>query len=127
MHRGLFLAGLAIWVGATAFLRFDGQRLLRPGPWWATLLLFAISFLLMAILARRLCQRFQVPRERWPAAAISLALPTLLLDPMSSAFFPAIFPNMAPHMAGTFGGWMLCCCAGALLGAMVGLPRPLKA
>jgi len=123
MHSHLFLAGLAIWAGATAYLRLDGQRLLRPGPWWATLLLFAISFLLLAVLTRRLCKRFQVPRERWPSAAISLALPTLLLDPISSAFFSGVFPKIAPEMAGAFGGWMLCCCAGALLGVMVGQPR----
>jgi hypothetical protein len=123
MYKHLFLVGLAIWVSASAYLRFDGQRLLRPKPWWGTLLLFVISFLLMAVLARRLCNRFQVPRERWPSAAISLALPTLLLDPFSSAFFSAAFPNIAPEMSGVFGGWMLCCCAGALLGVMVGQPR----
>jgi hypothetical protein len=51
--------------------------------------------------------------------AFFVMLPTLLLDPFSSAFFPAVFPNIAPEMAGVFGGWMLCSCAGALLGAAV--------
>ena len=119
MHRGLFLTGLVIWVAATLALRLAGQRILRPSPWPATLALFALSFLLMAWLARRLCRRFQLPAERWPAGAISLALPTLLLDPFSSAFFPAVFPNLAPELAGVFGGWMLSCCAGALLGATI--------
>ncbi len=50
---------------------------------------------------------------------MSVALPTLLLDPFSSAFFPAVFPNMAPEVAGVFGGWMLWCCAGALVGVMI--------
>jgi hypothetical protein len=57
-------------------------------------------------------------REDRIAGAVSIALPTLLLDPFSSAFFPAVFPNMAPEVAGVFGGWMLICCAGALMGAL---------
>ena len=102
-------------------LRFAGQFLLRPRAWPATVMLFVLSFLLMAWLARRLCRRFHVPPKQWPAGAIWLALPTLLLDPFSSAFFPMIFPNLAPELAGVFGGWMLICCAGALLG---GILRP---
>ncbi len=73
----------------------------------------------MAWLARRLCRRFRLQPNEWPAGAISLALPTLVLDPFSSAFFPFVFPNLAPELAGVFGGWMLFCCAGALLGATV--------
>jgi len=38
----------------------------------------------------------------------------------ASAFFPVVFPNMAPEAAGIFGGWMLCCCAGAAIGASFG-------
>ena len=115
-NRRLFLFGLALWLGATIALRFGGQLLLRPGHWSATLLLFALSLTVMALLARRLCKSAQLPADRWLSGAFSLALPTLLLDPFSSAFFPVVFPNMAPEVAGTFGGWMLICCAGALLG-----------
>jgi len=51
--------------------------------------------------------------------------PTLLLDPFSSAFFPIVFPNIAPEMAGVFGGWMLLCCAAALVGVTIQWPdRP---
>ncbi len=121
MYRRLFLIGLAIWIAATLALRFAGPFILRRRPWPATIILFAVSFLLMAWLARRLCRRFQVPPEQWPEGAISLAMPTLLLDPFSSAFFPVVFPNLAPALAGVFGGWMLACCAGALLG---GTSRP---
>jgi hypothetical protein len=116
MHRALLVIGLAIWIAATLALRLAGDFVLRPRPWPATVALFVISFLLMAWLARRLCRRLRLPPEQWPAGAISLAAPTLLLDPFSSAFFPAVFPNLAPELAGVFGGWMLCCCAGAVLG-----------
>lgn len=115
MNRPLFFYGLAIWALATIALRLAGQHLLHPDRAFVTILLFAASFPLMAALARNLCRR--LPPEQWPAGAISLALPTLLLDPFSSAFFPIVFPNIAPAMAGVFGGWMLWCCAGALAGA----------
>jgi hypothetical protein len=118
MHLRLSLYGFTIWLVASLFLRFAGQRLLHPGDTKGTLLLFAVSFPLMAWLVRRLCRRFQLPREQWLAGALSIALPTLLLDSFSSAFFPVVFPNVAPAVAGVFGGWMLWCCAGALLGAL---------
>jgi len=123
MNNQLVLYGLGIWVGATIALRIGGQHLLHPGDWKGTLVLFAASFPLMAWVVRRLCSRFQPHPEQWPAGAISIALPTLLLDPFSSAFFPVVFPNMAPEVAGVFGGWMLWCCAGALLGVII---RPLR-
>jgi len=47
-------------------------------------------------------------------------LPTLCLDAFSATFFPAVFPNIAPGAAGVFGGWMLACCAGGLIGATLG-------
>jgi len=119
MKLRLFLCGLGISIGATLFLRIRGEYLLRPGRPIGTLILFAISFPLMGWITRRLCRRFGLPPEQWPAGAISLALPTLLLDPFSSAFFPHVFPNVLPEMAGVFGGWMLCCCAGALVGAII--------
>lgn len=119
MHARLFLCGLGIWIAATLALRMAGQHLLQPGAWKGTLLLFAVSFPLMAGLVRRLCMRFHLEREQWLQGAFSVALPTLLLDPFSSAFFPVVFPNMAPEVAGTFGGWMLWCCAGALVGVSI--------
>ncbi|MGA3024636.1 MAG: DUF5367 family protein [Bryobacteraceae bacterium] len=119
MYLRPFLCGLGIWIAGTIALRLFGQRLLHPGNWTGTLLLFALSFPAMAWIVRRLCKRFQLPPDQWPAGAISIALPTLLLDPFSSAFFPAVFPNIAPEAAGLFGGWMLFCCAGALVGATI--------
>lgn len=124
MNIRLFLYGLGIWVAATLALRLSGQHVLHPGDGAGTLLLFAVSFAGAAWLARRLCRRFQLRPEQWPAGAISLLLPTLVLDPFSSAFFPVVFPNMNSAVAGVFGGWMLCCCAGALLGATIRPGKP---
>ena len=120
MHLRLVLIGMAVWTAATIALRVVGQRLLRPDDLAGTLILFAVSFPLMAWLVCRLCQGAGLQPAQWPAGAISVLLPTLLLDPFSSAFFPAVFPNMAPGVAGVFGGWMLWCCAGALVGVSIG-------
>jgi hypothetical protein len=116
LYPRLALTGFVIWAGATALLRVAGQHLLRPAPWTSTLALFTVSFIATAWLVRRVCRRTQIPPVDWPAAAVSLLLPMLLLDPLSSAFFPVVFPNMSPAVAGVFGGWMLCFCAGALVG-----------
>jgi hypothetical protein len=124
MNYRLFLCGLAIWIVATIALRIAGQHVLHPGDWKGTLLLFAVSFPLMAWIVRRLCHRFQLRQEQWLGGALSVSLPTLLLDAFSSAFFPVVFPNMAPEVAGVFGGWMLWCCAGALLGVTIRTGRP---
>lgn len=123
MNYRLLLYGLAIWVVATLGLRFAGHYVLRPGNTRGVFILFVVSFPLMALLVRRLCQKFEAQKEAWPAGAISIALPTLLLDPFSSAFFPVMFPNMAPSVAGVFGGWMLWCCAGAMVGVIIGPQR----
>jgi hypothetical protein len=120
MNFYLFLCGLAMWICATVTLRTVGQHLLHPGDWKGTLILFVVSFPLMAGIVRRLCNRFQLRQEQWLGGAVSVALPTMLLDPFSSAFFPVVFPNMAPEVAGLFGGWMLWCCAGALVGVTIG-------
>ncbi|HEY2019155.1 MAG TPA: DUF5367 family protein [Bryobacteraceae bacterium] len=122
MNLRLLLYGLGIWTAGTIALRLAGQHILHPGNWTATLWLFAISFPLMAWMVRRLCRRFQPQPEQWMAGAVSVALPTLLLDPFSSAFFPTVFPNMPPEAAGVFGGWMLWCCAGALVGVAIRRP-----
>jgi len=123
MNRTLLLYGFALWVVGTIGVRFGGQLLLRPESAVSIIVLYALSIVAMALLTRRLCRAVGLPRSEWLAGAVSLALPTLLLDPLSSAFFPAVFPNVSPSAAGLFGGWMLCCCAGALLGATIGAVR----
>src|SRR5215831_2646670 len=116
MNVRLLLYGLTIWTSATIILRSAGQYLLRPGKLTGTLVTFLVVFPVMAWIVRRLCRRAHLPPEQWLGGAVSLALPTLLLDPFSSAFFRVVFPNMAPEMAGVFGGLMLWCCAAAIVG-----------
>jgi hypothetical protein len=120
MNRKLLIYGCVLWLLGTAGVRLGGRFVLHPGSVLGTLLLFGVSFVAMAWLARRLCRRAGLPRADWPSGAVALALPTLLLDPLTSAFFPLVFPSVTPAAAGLFGGWMLCCCAGALIGATIG-------
>jgi hypothetical protein len=120
MSRKLLAYGFVLWLGGTLGVRFWGAFLLRPGSVTGTLLLYVVSFLAMGGLARRLCRKAGLPRREWPTGAVALALPTLVLDPLSSAFFSTVFPHTPPSAAGLFGGWMLCCCAGALLGSTIG-------
>lgn len=120
IHIGLVAWGFALWAGGTLAVRLVGERLFRPGDWTPTLLLFLASVPLMAIGARRLCRAAGLAREHWPAGAVSLVLPTVLLDPFSCVFFARVFPNIPPEAAGVFGGWLLGCCAGALLGVVLG-------
>ena len=121
MPRGPLVLGCIIWLGATIVFRIAGQHLVPTTP-AMIVATFAASFVLMAWLARRVCRRFGVAAPDWPVATVALAAPTLLLDPFSSAFFPIVFPNIRPDAAGAFGGWMLCCVAGALCGASIGRP-----
>ena len=115
-----FITGFIIWAVASIALRLGGQYLLHPESLAATALLLVVSFPLMALIARRICVDAAVPREQWPSAGIYIALPSLMLDTFGSAFFAVIYPNISERAAGLFGGWILWCCAGALLG--VSLP-----
>jgi hypothetical protein len=119
MKRKFFLIGFILWATATLVLRVIGQLVIPDGRWPQVVVLFTVSFVAMALLVRAACIRAQVARQDWPVAAISLLLPTLLLDPFSSAFFPMVFPEVAPEKAGIFGGWMIICCAGGLVGVLI--------
>jgi len=114
--RRIFVLGFGIWLVASIALRVTGQYLLHPDNPVAIALLLVTSFPLMAWVARRICADAKMPREQWPAAAIFLVLPSLVLDTFSAAFFATVYPNIPPEAAGLFGGWILCCCGGALLG-----------
>lgn len=117
--RHSFLYGLLIWLVGTIAIRLAGQRLLHPARPLSAVTLYLVSILLMAILIPRIPRSLKLDKDsRFPAIFL-IILPTLLLDPFSCLFFPAIFPNVPPAAAGLFGGWMLTCCAGAVVGALL--------
>lgn len=114
-----FLIGLLLWAVGTVGIRVAGQRALQSDHLTRISILYGVSFVLMAILVPRICQRLRLEKERWFEGAALLILPTLILDAFSCAFFPFVFPNIDPGAAGLFGGWMLICCGGAMVGVWV--------
>jgi hypothetical protein len=114
--RRAIIWGIGLWVAGTVGIRFGGYRLLRADDVLATAALFALSFLAMAVLIPRICRGVRIAGGSPVEAATLIMLPTLVLDPLSSAFFGRVFPNADPRTAGVFGGWMLISCAGAVVG-----------
>src|SRR5579871_1777590 len=114
MGKQTILIGVLLWTTGTVAIRLAGQRLLQPEHISRTVILYLISFVLMAILVPRICLRLGLQKDQWPGAATLLILPTLILDPFSCAFFASMFPNIDPAAAGVFGGWMLICCGGGV-------------
>jgi Family of unknown function (DUF5367) len=111
--------GFALWFAATIVLRVGGSVVVpgrSPSAW---LFLYAVSAIAMALVSRALCDWRRVPPADRAAAVTALILPTLILDPFSALFYSHVFPNLDPASAGAFGGWMLACCAGAVLGVRV--------
>src|SRR6266496_261508 len=116
VKRSLFV-GFLVWLGASLLLRLSRLRLPTPDIVVAVIVLYGASFALMFSVMRWLLARSLEP----PAAlraGVGLLLPTLVLDSFASAFFPTLYPNFPAASAGVFGGWMLICCAGGLLGAV---------
>ena len=120
--RRCMTTGFIIWLAATIALRFAGQYVLHPENIVAIAALLLASFPLMALVARRICADAALPREQWSRGGVFLVMPSLVLDTFNTVFFPLVFPNIPQQAAGLFGGWILCCCAGALFG--VNYARP---
>jgi Family of unknown function (DUF5367) len=119
MAKRALASGLVIWIVGTIMFRVSGPGMIHaPGP--RTALGFAIYFVASALLVRAVLWRMRVPPDARPTVVSLLILPTLLLDPFSTAYFPIAFPNLPAAAAPTFGGLMLISCAGAVVGAWMG-------
>jgi hypothetical protein len=113
------LAGAALWLIGTLVFRLGGLSILQPPTVSRTIPAYLVNFLLAGLVVRLAFPWLGVPRERWPAAVTLIILPTLVLDAFATAFFPAVFPNLSPAAAPTFGGLMLISSAGAVVSAWV--------
>ena len=119
MLRRALLAGLTLWLMGTVVLRFGGNATIPPPTAARTIPVYLVSFLLAGLAARLGFRGMRIPREAWPAAVTLFILPTLVLDAFVTAFFPAVYPNLSPAAAPTFGGLMLISAAGAVVSAWV--------
>lgn len=117
--RPIFSLGLLIWVAGTVIIRVEGHYLLRPAHTLQTILLYIVSLVAMLFLVQGIGAWLKIEQRDWIRVAGWLALPTLLLDPLSCIFFNRMFPDVDPAAAGIFGGWMLVSCCGAMLGGLL--------
>ena len=113
MKRYAF-TGFLIWAGATIALRLFGPYVFR-----SPIVLFAISLPAMIAVAIAVLR----DAEQRALAAIALVAPGMLLDTISSIWFPQIFPNIRADVAGLFGGWLLFSNIVVLLTAVTYAPR----
>lgn len=122
--RRLAIQGFLIWAVATVALRLAGQHVFRDTGSGAALRLLLVSLPVMIAVALGLLQQYRMTEQR-ALAAIVLVAPGMLLDTVSSIWFPAVFPNIRPDAAGMFGGWLLFCNVVVLLAA-VSLPGAVR-
>ena len=113
--KRLALWGFLIFAAATAALRLGGQYVFRDTGTRTALPLLLVSLPVMVWVALRLLR--PVPLAERTLGAIVLVAPGMLLDAVSSIWFPAVFPNIRPDAAGLFGGWLLFCNVVVLLTA----------
>ena len=73
MNFKLFLYGLAAWLVATIMFRIAGQHILNSSHVIGTLVVFAVTFPLMAWIARFACGRLKLDREQWPRCSFAYA------------------------------------------------------
>jgi len=116
--KQLALIGFGIWLVATLALRIYGQWIFKPDQTLWIALLLGISAPAMYALPRGLFVRLSITPERYAIGGIALVAPGMLLDTISTIWFPNVFPNIRPDAAGLFGGWLLFCNVLALLGAV---------
>jgi hypothetical protein len=119
MAKRALASGIVIWIVGTIMFRVSGPGMIHA-PGARTMLAFAIYFVASALFVRVMLWRMRVPPDARPTVVSLLILPTLLLDPFSTAYFPIAFPNLPATAAPTFGGIMLISCAGAVVAAWMG-------
>jgi len=122
MYGRVLGAGLGLWVVGTLAFRLGGSAIIHPATLARTIPSYIVNATLALVVSRLLFRWIGVPADARPAAITLFILPTLVLDAFSTAFFPAVFPNLPPAAAPTFGGLMLVSAAGAVIGAWLPLP-----
>jgi ABC-type multidrug transport system permease subunit len=116
--RGMAL-GFILWLANAAIFRFAGQYFFYPGiapPY----LLFAVVAAIGATITFALLKVLREARGDEAEAAISVALPSLLLNAILIHEFAQIFPNLDGALDGVYGALaMIYAASMALTGLMM--------
>lgn len=115
--------GFALWFLATIAFRLAGQYLLDPTAPLVIGAVYVVTVPAMAALALVLYRWRGAAGWARLQAAVALVLPGMLLDTFATAWFEALFSNMAPAAAKYFGGLLLLAYASVLLSAFVPVRR----
>jgi hypothetical protein len=115
----LLSIGLAFWGGGAVLLRWFGAEVISAEHIAITMATYAASFIAMAAAVPALFASMRITRALWFRSAALLMLPSLILDAFTQLAFSRAYPNMGESAAGLFGGLILMCCAGALIGVWV--------
>jgi len=107
ISSGLFVfLSLVIWLIATSILRLWGHIFFIPSA-----LSMSVNFLwflcFLPLVVYGIFRWQKVPPQQHQDVAIYLAVPGMLLDVLTTYFFPQVFPNMLPSLDGPFGAWLL--------------------
>lgn len=116
MTARLLSIGLAFWGGGAVLLRWFGAEIISADHIAVTAATYAASFIAMAAVVPALFTSMRITRALWFRSAALLMLPSLILDALTQLAFSRAYPNMNESAAGLFGGLILTCCAGALIG-----------
>jgi hypothetical protein len=119
-NRIALLLGLLLWAAGTLIVGIAGQIL--PSHPGRLLTVCAGAFLGCALLVRAILAVAKQPVQRWAESAAVMVIPTLVLDPVTTAYFGRLFPS-ATAGAGAFAALMLASCGGGLVAALVRRPQ----
>lgn len=103
----MVFSGVLVWIIATLVFRLFGQFLLIPNNVTLTVFLFGLAVPLMLGMMILLYRWQSIGSADRPQAAMRFALPGMLLDVGSIAFFAQVFPNMHPSVNPWFAALML--------------------
>lgn len=107
MNRKFLIIGLICWTAATLAIRFVGQFILTANNEYKTIFVALLLAVPLVLPMLWLYRRENLPDEARLRAAVSFAVPGMLLDALTTLFFSSVFPNMSPAVGKDFGALML--------------------
>ncbi|MED4452398.1 DUF5367 family protein [Metabacillus fastidiosus] len=101
-----YFFGFILWLAATLFFRIAGHYILVPNVLILTMT-FLVTIPLIITVTFPLYKFKKVDSDDVMKAAVSIALPGMLLDIISFLNFSTVFPNLQANGSTYFGAWLL--------------------